>query len=96
MIPMDPQDARINLQVRAILNSRYVDTSKVDYFTIKGTVYLRGPMKQLRGGRTVVMSEIDNIVENVSRITGVKDVINEMTLIELKKISEAAVREEAE
>jgi hypothetical protein len=32
MIPMDPQDARINLQVRTILNSRYVDTSKVDYF----------------------------------------------------------------
>jgi hypothetical protein len=42
------------------------------------------------------MSEIDNIVESVSRITGVKDVINEMTLIELKKTSEAAVMEEAE
>ncbi len=96
MIPMDPQDARINFQVRAILNSRYIDTSKVDYFTIKGTVYLRGPMKQLKGGRTVVISEINNIVESISRITGVKDVVNEMTLVELKKISEAAVTEEAE
>ncbi len=72
MIPMDPQDARINFQVRAILNSRYIDTSKV------------------------VISEINNIVESISRITGVKDVVNEMTLVELKKISEAAVTEEAE
>lgn len=94
---MNPQDARTNLQVKAILSSRYIDTSKIDFFTMNGTVYLRGPLKQLKGGRTVVMAEISNIVETISRLSGVKDVVNDMTLIELKKKpSESEEAEETE
>lgn len=96
MTPMDPQDARINLQVKAVLVSRYIDTSKVDFFTTHGTVYLRGPLRQMKGTRNILNSEIDNIIDNISRISGVKGIVNDLAVKEISKAEKKLADADAE
>lgn len=79
---MPVADFRTNTQVRRILVKRWIDTSKVEFGTTNGVVYIKGmiatpeDMKALKaiGGR----SRLDLIVKiekEIRRLPDVKDVV---------------------
>jgi hypothetical protein len=81
---MSVEDYRINAFVRTVLVRRWIDTSRVDFGTSNGVVYLRGILRQTYGRKHLEESqqEIDNLLSLIRKlereirtIPGVRDVV---------------------
>jgi hypothetical protein len=54
---MSVEDYRINAFVRTVLVRRWIDTSRVDFGTSNGVVYLRGILRQTYGRKHLEESQ---------------------------------------
>lgn len=81
---MSVEDYRINAFVRSVLVRRWIDTSRVDFGTSNGVVYVRGILRQIYGRKQLEedQREVDNLIallrkveKEIRTIPGVKDVI---------------------
>ncbi len=80
---MSVEDYRINAFVRSVLVRRWVDTSRVDFGTSNGVVYLKGMFRQTyRRKASEELEDLDDLLTLVHRlekdirsISGVKDVV---------------------
>ncbi len=85
------EDYRINAFVRSVLVRRWIDTSRVDFGTSNGVVYLKGMFRQTYRRKTSEDDGIDDILGVVHRlekdirsIHGVKDVVFRLSNYEKK------------
>jgi hypothetical protein len=86
------EDYRINAFVRSVLVKRWVDTSRVDFGTSNGVVYVRGVFRQTYGKRQLHrVEEIDELLGLVKRIEreirnipGVRDTVFKLDNFEKK------------
>ena len=89
---MSIQDYRINALVRSVLVKRWIDTSRVDFGTSNGVVYVRGILRQTYGRRQLErIDEADELLGLIRRIErelrfipGVKDVVFKLDNFEKK------------
>ena len=80
---MKSEDYRVNASVRSVLVKHWVDTSKIDYGTVNGVVYLRGILRRAYGRERLMDECIDNfaltlvrvVEEDIRRIPGVRHVM---------------------
>jgi len=82
---MSVEDYRINAFVRSVLVRRWIDTSRVDFGTSNGVVYLRGIVRQVYGRKQLededneevdsLLSLIRRIEKEIKSIPGVRDVV---------------------
>jgi len=81
---MSIEDYRINAFVRSVLVRRWIDTSKVDFGTSNGVVYLKGILRQVYGKKDSgeVDEQKDNLLslvlkteKEIRTIPGVRDVV---------------------
>ncbi len=80
---MSVEDYRINAHVRSVLVRRWVDTSRVDFGTSNGVVYLKGMLRQVYRRRPAEETEeldpllgvIRRIEKDIRSINGVRDVV---------------------
>jgi len=81
---MSVEDYRINAFVRSVLVKRWIDTSRVDFGTSNGVVYVRGILRQVYGRKQLEEDdeEVDNLLalvrkveKEVRTIPGVRDVV---------------------
>jgi len=87
---MSIEDYRINAFVRATLVRRWIDTSRVDFGTSNGVVYVRGVLRRIYGRRqTEEDQDVDDILSLVRRvekeirsIPTVKDVVFKLDNLE--------------
>ncbi|KPJ59182.1 MAG: hypothetical protein AMJ46_12155 [Latescibacteria bacterium DG_63] len=89
---MSIEDYRINAFVRSVLVKRWIDTSRVDFGTSNGVVYLRGLLRQTYGKRQLhQFDEVDELLGLVKRlereirsIPGVRDTVFKLENFEKK------------
>ncbi|MBN1503511.1 MAG: hypothetical protein JW952_00440 [Candidatus Eisenbacteria bacterium] len=89
---MSVEDYRINAFVRSVLVRRWIDTSRMDFGTSNGVVYLKGMFRQTYRRRICdELEEEEDLVRVVHRlekdirsISGVKDVIFRLSNFEKK------------
>ena len=81
---MSVEDYRINAFVRSVLVKRWIDTSRVDFGTSNGVVYVRGILRQVYGRKQLEEDEegLDNLLalvrkveKEVRTIPGVRDIV---------------------
>ena len=81
---MSVEDYRINAFVRSVLVKRWIDTSRVDFGTSNGVVYVRGILRQVYGRKQLEEDdeEVDNLLalvrkveKEIRRIPGVRDIV---------------------
>ncbi|UCF79747.1 MAG: hypothetical protein JSW03_05775 [Candidatus Eiseniibacteriota bacterium] len=89
---MSIEDYRINAFVRSVLVRRWIDTSRVDFGTSNGVVYVRGLLRQTYGKRQLErIDEVDELLGLVKRIEkdirsipGVRDTVFKLENFEKK------------
>ncbi len=89
---MSVEDYRINAFVRSVLVKRWIDTSRVDFGTSNGVVYVRGILRQTYGKRQLErIDEVDELLGLVRRlereirnIPGVRDTVFKLDNFEKK------------
>jgi hypothetical protein len=81
---MSVEDYRINAFVRSVLVKRWIDTSRVDFGTSNGVVYVRGILRQVYGRKQLEEDdeEVDNLLalvrkveKEIRTIPGVRDIV---------------------
>jgi Mg2+/Co2+ transporter CorC len=82
---MSVEDYRINAFVRTVFVRRWIDTSRVDFGTSNGVVYVRGILRQVYGRKqledekdedeTSLLSLVRRIEKEIRSIPGVRDVV---------------------
>jgi len=81
---MSVEDYRINAFVRSVLVKRWIDTSRVDFGTSNGVVYVRGILRQVYGRKQLEEDEegLDNLLalvrkveKEIRTIPGVRDIV---------------------
>ena len=88
---MSVEDYRINAFVRSVLVRRWIDTSRVDFGTSNGVVYLKGMFRQIYRRKASEEEGVDDLLGVVHRlekdirsIQGVKDVVFRLSNFEKK------------
>jgi Mg2+/Co2+ transporter CorC len=88
---MSIEDYRINAFVRSVLVRRWIDTSRVDFGTSNGVVYIRGILRQIYGRKYLEEDEeeMDNLLplvrkveKDIRTIPGVRDVVFKLDNLE--------------
>ena len=89
---MSVEDYRINAFVRSVLVRRWIDTSRVDFGTSNGVVYLKGMFRQIyrrksseeAEGVDDLLTVIHRLEKDIRSIQGVKDVVFRLSNFEKK------------
>ena len=89
---MSVEDYRINAFVRSVLVRRWIDTSRVDFGTSNGVVYLKGMFRQIyrrkpseeEEGVDDLISVVHRLEKDIRSISGVKDVVFRLSNFEKK------------
>lgn len=89
---MSVEDYRINAHVRSVLVRRWIDTSRMDFGTSNGVVYVKGMLRQIYGRRpseTVeraddLLGVVHRVERDIRSIQGVRDVIFRLSNFEKK------------
>ncbi|MFH0778824.1 MAG: hypothetical protein V2A71_09360 [Candidatus Eisenbacteria bacterium] len=80
---MSVEDYRINAYVRSVLVKRWIDTSRIDFGTTNGIVYLKGILRQVYGKQADQQNEevdyllglVHKLEKELKTIPGVRDVV---------------------
>jgi hypothetical protein len=86
------EDYRINAFVRSVLVRRWIDTSRMDFGTSNGVVYLKGMFRQIYRRKTSEEEECDDdllmvvhrLEKDIRCIQGVRDVVFRLSNFEKK------------
>jgi hypothetical protein len=86
------EDYRINAYVRSVFVRRWIDTTRIDFGTSNGVVYVRGLLRQTYGKRQLDrIDEVDELLGLVRRlereikgIPGVRDTVFKLQNFEKK------------
>ena len=73
---MEVSDSRIKSLVKAVFARHWIDLQKIEYRSIRGTVHVRGELRQLSGRTSSVRdsSLLEAIETELKRIPGVNQV----------------------
>lgn len=77
---MEARDFQITAKIRRVLQRRAVDSSNVEYGSVDGVAYLRGPIRRLPGtppgdAASRLGSLLVKIEDELGRIDGVHSVV---------------------
>lgn len=86
------EDYRINAFVRSVLVRRWIDTSRVDFGTSNGVVYLKGMFRQIYRRKACeelegvddLLAVVHRLEKDIRSIQGVRDVVFRLSNFEKK------------